>query len=192
MAATATTIITMAEPPDTRSVRPLFTADDIAGRVAGLAAEIAAAGHRELVVIPVLTGGFVFAADLVRALHAIGVSAEIDFMTLSSYGQGTTSKGTIDVVQDIRTNVAGRDVLIVDDIIETGRTLAFVRDVLAARGARKVMIAALCDKPGKRARAIEPDFIGFVCPDEFVVGYGMDIGQTFRQLPFIGVIDDKE
>jgi hypoxanthine phosphoribosyltransferase len=180
----------MSDGPKSRAVRPLFTASEIAARVVELAGEIAAAGHRDLVVIPILTGGFVFAADLVRALHAIGVTAEIDFMALSSYGKATRSSGKVDVVQDIRTDVSGRDVLIVDDIIETGRTLAFVRDVLAGRGARQILIAALCDKPGKRARAIDADFVGFVCPDEFVVGYGMDIGQTFRQLPFIGVIDE--
>lgn len=176
--------------PGQRAIRQLFSAAEIATRTSELAAEIASAGYRELVVIPILTGGFVFAADLVRALHASGVSAEIDFMALSSYRDSTSSSGEIEVVQDIRANVSGRDVLVVDDIIETGRTLAFVRDRLLARSARKVLIAALCNKPGKRVRAVEPDFVGFVCPDEFVVGYGMDIGQTFRQLPFIGVVDD--
>ena len=195
------TITTMTDEADSASppksdrprlplVRPLFTAEEIAVRNTELAAEIAAAGYRDLVVIPILTGGFVFGADLVRALHAIGVTAEIDFMTLSSYGQGKISSGNVEVVQDVRTDIAGRDVLSVDDIIETGRTLAFVRDALAERGARHILIAALCDKPGKRARAIDPDFVGFVCPDEFVVGYGMDVGQTFRQLPFIGVVDE--
>ncbi len=178
--------------PKLPEVRPLFTADEIAARNGELAAEIAAAGYHDLVVIPILTGGFVFGADLVRALHAIGVTAEIDFMTLSSYGQGKVSSGNVEVVQDIRTDVTGRDVLIVDDIIETGRTLAFVRDALSERGASHILIAALCDKPGKRARAVDPDFVGFVCPDEFVVGYGMDVGQTFRQLPFIGVVDETE
>jgi hypoxanthine phosphoribosyltransferase len=176
--------------PGQRPIRQLFSAAEIATRTGELSAEIASAGYGELVVIPILTGGFVFAADLVRALHASGVSAEIDFMALSSYRDGTSSSGEIKVVQDIRANVSGRDVLVVDDIIETGRTLAFVRDRLLARSARKVLIAALCDKPGKRVRAVEPDFVGFICPDEFVVGYGMDIGQTFRQLPFIGVVDD--
>ena len=182
----------MSDGPKLPTVRPLFTANEIATRIGELATEIAAAGHRDLVVIPILTGGFVFAADLVRALHAIGVTAEIDFMTLSSYGRATQSRGRIDVVQDIRTNVSGRDVLIVDDIIETGGTLAFVRGLLSERGARHVLVAALCDKPGKRERAVDADFVGFVCPDEFVVGYGMDIGQTFRQLPFIGVIDETK
>lgn len=178
--------------PKLPSVKPLFTEVEIARRIAELASEIAAAGHRDLVVIPILTGGFVFGADLVRALHAIGVTAEIDFMTLSSYGQGTVSTGNVEVVQDIRSDVEGRTILVVDDIIESGRTLAFVRDRLKERRAGRILIAALCDKPGKRARAIEPDYVGFVCPDEFVVGYGMDIGQTFRQLPFIGVVDDTD
>ncbi len=177
---------------DRREIRPLFTAAEIAARNTELAAEIAAAGYRNLVVVPILTGGFVFAADLVRALHEIGVAAEIDFITLSSYGSGTVSSGSVEVIQDIRADIAGRDVLVVDDIIETGRTLAFVRDRLIKGGARRVVIAALCDKPGKRARAVEPDHVGFVCPDEFVVGYGMDIGQTFRQLPYIGVVENKD
>lgn len=177
------------EPARAPAVKPLFTAEEIAARNVELAKEIAAAGYRDLVVVPILTGGFVFAADLVRALHEIGVTAEIDFITLSSYGAGTVSSGRIEVVQDVRADVAGRDVLVVDDIVETGRTLAFVRDRLIDRGAGKVVIVALCDKPGKRERAVTPDHVGFVCPDQFVVGYGMDIGQTFRQLPFIGVVD---
>lgn len=180
----------MTKVSEQRSIRQLFSAAEIAARTGALASEIASAGYRELVVIPILTGGFVFAADLVRALHANSVSAEIDFIALSSYRGGTTSSGEVEVIQDIRANVSGRDILVVDDIIETGRTLAFVRDRLLARGARTVLIAALCDKPGKRARAVEPNFVGFECPDEFVVGYGMDIGQTFRQLPFIGVVDE--
>ena len=138
-----------------------------------------------------LTGGFVFAADLVRALHSIGVSAQIDFMTLSSYGDTTQSSGKVDVLSDIRLDVPGREILVVDDIVETGRTLAHVRDMLLERGASRVGVAVLCEKPGKRERTIKPDFVGFVCPDEFVVGYGMDIKQTFRQLPFIGVVDEE-
>ena len=173
------------------SIRQLFSAVAIADRTATLADEIAGAGHRELVVIPILTGGFVFAADLVRALHANGVTAEIDFISISSYGNGISSTGEINVIQDIHADVSGRNVLVVDDIVETGRTLAFVRDRLVSRGARTVLVAALCDKPGSRSRAIEPDFVGFECPDEFIVGYGMDIGQTFRQLPFIGVVVDE-
>lgn len=172
-------------------VRSLFSAEEIARRNIELAGEIAKAGYHDLIVISVLTGGFVFAADLVRALHSIGVSAQIDFMTLSSYGDATQSSGKVDVLSDVRLDVAGREILIVDDIVETGRTLAHVRDMLLARGASRVGIAVLCEKPGKRERAITPDFVGFICPDEFVVGYGMDIKQTFRQLPFIGVVDDK-
>ena len=131
-----------------------------------------------------------FAADLVRALHGIDVSVEVDFVSLSSYGDATESSGAIALISDIRADVAGRDVLIVDDIAETGRTLVFVRDMLLERGADRVGIAVLCDKPGNSGRAIVLDHVGFLCPDEFVVGYGMDIGQTYRQLPFIGVVED--
>jgi hypoxanthine phosphoribosyltransferase len=169
----------------------LYSADDIAARNAGLAAEIAAAGFQDnVLVVAVLKGSFVFAADLIRALHHAGISPEVDFMSLSSYRSGTTSSGTVTVLRDIETAVAGRSVLLVDDILESGRTIAYARKVIEERGAARVGVVVLLDKPGKRAAEIDADFVGFVCPDRFVVGYGMDAAHRFRELPFIGYVVD--
>ena len=175
----------MTEPPP---VRVLFDEDAIAARITGLAGEIAAAEPRNLLVVAVLKGSFIFAADLVRALHREGLAPQVEFMHLSSYGRGKTSSGHVDILKDIDSPVAGRDVVILDDILESGRTLAFAKDLLAARGARRVMIAVMLEKPGKRAVQIKAEFIGFDCPDLFVVGYGMDVAHSYRQLPFVGVV----
>ena len=94
------------------------------------------------------------------------------------------------MLRDIESDVRGRDVLLIDDILESGRTLAFARDLMHARGARRVGIAVLLEKPGKRAQPIEADHVGFICPDLFVVGYGMDVAHAFRELPFVGVVED--
>ncbi len=171
----------------------LFSTEAIAARIAGLAGEIRDAGFGErLLVVAVLKGGFVFAADLIRALHHAGVSPEVDFMSLSSYRAGTASSGTITVLRDLETDVAGRQVLIVDDILESGRTLAWAKRLLGERGAARVGLAVLLDKPGHRAAEIEADFVGFACPDLFVVGFGMDMGHAYRELPYIGHVVDPQ
>jgi hypoxanthine phosphoribosyltransferase len=173
-----------------RSIRVLLDADTIAGRNAELAREIAGAGYVDLLVVSVLKGSFVFAADLIRALHNAGLSPEVEFLSLSSYRAGTVSSGEIAVLRDIESDVAGRDVLIIDDILESGRTVDFAKQMLLGRGARRVGVVVLLEKPGKRARPIEADHVGFVCPDLFVVGYGMDVAHAFRELPFVGVVED--
>lgn len=172
-----------------RRVRPLFVAEAIAERNRQLAAEIAAADPKNLLVIAVLKGSFVFAADLIRALHEAGLAPEVEFISLSSYRDATVSSGSVAIIRDIDSDVRGRDVLLVDDILESGRTLAFAKDLLTARGARRVLTAVLLEKPGKRAVAIAADFVGFECPDLFVVGYGMDVAHAYRQLPFVGVVE---
>ena len=173
-----------------RSIRVLYDIPAIAARNAELATEIAASGYRDLLVISILKGSFVFAADLIRALHGAGMAPEVEFISLSSYGTGTTSAGTVRVVKDIESEVAGRDVLLVDDILESGRTLDFARKLMQERGAARVGIAVLLDKPGKRVADITAEHVGFVCPDLFVVGYGMDVAHAFRELPFVGVVED--
>jgi hypoxanthine phosphoribosyltransferase len=172
-----------------RQVRVLFDVETLARRNGELAQEIAAQPHEKLLVIAVLRGSFVFAADLIRALHYAGLSPEIEFIQLSSYRTATVSSGQVEIVRDIDSDVRGRDVMLVDDILESGRTLAFAKDLLAARGARKVMTCVLLDKPDKRAVHISADFVGFECPDLFVVGYGMDVAHAYRQLPFVGVVE---
>ena len=169
----------------------LISATEIAGRVAGLAESIAAQMPASMMIVALLRGSFVFTADLIRALHAAGVSPQVEFMALSSYGAETVSSGNVQIVRDLTEDVAGRDVLIVDDILESGRTLTFARDLLRKRGAASTRIAVLLEKPGKRATNIDADFVGFTIADQFVVGYGLDYGNYYRELPFIGVIGDN-
>lgn len=174
----------------TPNLTVLYSASVIDARVQSLADDIAAAGYRDLLVVAILKGSFMFAADLLRAMHGVGLAPQVEFMTLSSYGAGRVSTGQITVLRDIDTDVAGRDVLVIDDILESGRTLAYARQLLESRGARRVDVAVLLEKPGKRKAEIAADYIGFVCPDAFVVGYGMDAGHAWRQLPYVGVIGE--
>jgi hypoxanthine phosphoribosyltransferase len=173
---------------DGHKIAVLYSEAEIAKRIGVIAEEIAAKKPERLIVIPVLKGSFIFAADLIRAMHRAGLSPEVDFMILASYRAATTSSGKVEVLRDIETTVAGRDILLIDDILESGRTLAFAKDLLSARGGRRVMTAVLLDKPGHRAANIDADFKGFECPDKFVVGYGMDMAHQFRELPFVGYI----
>jgi hypoxanthine phosphoribosyltransferase len=174
--------------PKTDRIESVFSAAQIARRIDELAQRISALRLEPLLVVSVLNGSFIFAADLVRALHGAGLSPEIDFMSLSSYRSATTSSGRIEVLRDLQTDVAGRNVLIVDDILESGRTLAFAKDLIARRGAARVLTCVLLDKPVPRAADIVADFRAFECPDAFVVGYGMDLARRYRELPFVGRI----
>jgi hypoxanthine phosphoribosyltransferase len=173
-------------------VRVLFDEAAIARRNEELAQEVAAAKPENLLVVAVLKGGFMFAADLIRSLHRAGLEPQVEFIHLSSYRAGTVSSGQVTILRDVESDVRDRDVLLVDDVLESGRTLAFAKDLLMARGAKRVLTALLLEKPGKRAVTIEGDFIGFQCPDVFVVGYGMDVAHSYRQLPFVGVVDHHD
>jgi hypoxanthine phosphoribosyltransferase len=177
----------MADPghrPETIEI--IFPASAIAERIDQLARSIADLGLERLLVVAVLKGSFVFAADLIRALHRAGLAPQIDFLSLSSYGEAASSSGHVRVVRDIEADVAGRSVLIVDDILESGRTLTYARDLISSRGARQVLTCVLLDKPVARPREIAADLIAFQCPDVFVVGYGMDLAHRYRELPFVG------
>ncbi len=166
----------------------LISEDEIAERVVGLAKDIAQSAPEDLLIVVILKGSFVFAADLLRALDRAGAKPQVDFMTLSSYGDGIRSKGTVTLSRDISEDVTGRHVLIVDDILESGRTLLFARDLLSERGAISVKTCLLLDKAGKREVAIEADFTGFEIGDRFVIGYGLDLAHRYRGLPYIGVV----
>ncbi|WP_339765958.1 hypoxanthine phosphoribosyltransferase [uncultured Hoeflea sp.] len=168
-------------------IEPLFTPEVIATRNRAMAKEIAASPKKDLLVISILKGSFIFAADLIRALHDAGLEPEVEFITLSSYGRGTTSQG-VKIIKDIDSDVQGRDVLLIDDILESGRTLRFARDLMYERGANDVDIAVLLDKRSRREGTLDADYVGFECPDYFVVGYGMDVAYAFRELPFVGVV----
>ena len=175
-----------------KNIRVLFDEATIAKRNQSLATEIANAGYEQLLVIMILKGSFVFAADLVRALHHAGLEPYVECMSLSSYGASQQSTGTVTVLRDIEEDVSGRDVLLVDDILESGRTLKFARDLMLERGANRADCVALLDKPRKRIADLEASFTGFECPDAFVVGYGMDSAHAFRELPYVGVVDDED
>lgn len=174
-----------------RTIEVLFSAAEIAARVDRLAAEIVAdtdPDQGELLVVVILKGSFVFAADLIRSLDRAGASAQVDFITLSSYGTGTESSGTVKLTHDLGGDVAGRPVLIVDDVLESGRTLAFASEMLRDRKAASVRSCLLLDKPHKRDVPIEADYVGFSIGDKFVVGYGLDLAHRYRGLPYIGMV----
>jgi hypoxanthine phosphoribosyltransferase len=171
------------------SVRILFDEQRIAHRIEGIAAQIAANSPKDLLVVAILKGSFMFVADLIRALHRAGMAPHVEFVHLSSYRDATVSSGQVSILRDVQSDVKERDILLVDDILESGRTLAFAKDLLMARGARRVQSCVLLDKPGKQAVQIKADYVGFICPDLFVVGYGMDVAHAYRQLPFVGVVE---
>jgi hypoxanthine phosphoribosyltransferase len=156
--------------------------------VESLAHEIAGTMPPDIMIVSLLRGSFVFTADLIRALHFSGIRPQLDFMTLASYGNTTTSSGKVQITRDIIEDVRGREVLIVDDILESGNTLTFARNTIKERGAASIKIAVMLEKPGKRQVAIDADFVGFKIPDKFVVGYGLDYANYYRELPFIGAI----
>jgi hypoxanthine phosphoribosyltransferase len=175
-----------------RRIRVLYDEAAIAARNAALAQEIKLAEMKDMLVVAILKGSFMFAADLIRAMHKVGLAPQVEFIHLSSYRDAMVSSGQVEILRDVQSQVRGRDVLLVDDILESGRTLAFAKDLLAARGAARVLSAVLLEKPGKRAVHVAADFVGFRCPDYFVVGYGMDVAHSYRQLPFVGVVETGE
>ena len=164
----------------------LYTADEIQRRVEemGRALYERFAG-KEPLFIGVLNGCFMFMADLVRAT---GLKSELEFIGLSSYRDATQSSGVVQITRDVQRDITGLDLIIVEDILDSGNTLAFLSRYLMSKGARSITIATLLDKPSRRQKAITADYAGFVVPDEFVVGYGLDYAQMYRNLPYIGVL----
>lgn len=170
-----------------RRQRILFSREEIADRVRGLGQEISKDyGNKELVVISLLRGSFIFTADLVRE---ITIPVEVDFMTTSSYGHSEESSGIVEIVHDIRTDIKDRDVLIVDDIMDSGYTLEKVVEYLRGKSPRSLKICVLLDKPSRRKIDLSPDYIGFNIPDVFIVGYGLNYGDHYRNIPYIFTFD---
>ena len=165
----------------------MISAKSIAARIEELATEIetAFAGTDKLVVVGLLRGSFVFIADLVRELD---LPVEVDFLEASSYGDGMESTREVRIMKDLRGKIEGRDVLLVEDIVDTGHTLRFVTGLLKSRKPRKLETIALLDKPTRREVDIKASWTGFEIPDEFVVGYGIDYAQRNRNLPYIGKV----
>ncbi|CCP01664.1 hypoxanthine phosphoribosyltransferase [Erwinia amylovora Ea644] len=139
----------------------------------------------EMVLVGLLRGSFMFMADLCRA---IDVSHEVDFMTASSYGNGTTSNRDVKILKDLDEDIRGKDVLIVEDIIDSGNTLSKVREILSLREPKSMAICTLLDKPSRREVSVPVEYVGFAIPDEFVVGYGIDYAQRYRHLPYVGKV----
>jgi len=172
-----------------------YSSAEVSRRVASLAKEIADYLRSEnienddFVIISLLKGAFIFTADLLRALFQEDVHPQVDFMALSSYGDGRESLGQVIVKSDTKENLSGKHVLVVDDILESGRTLSFVKNLMKERGAKSVKTIVFLEKPGKRAIEIEADFVGFMVPDKFVVGYGLDSASNFRELPFVALLE---
>ena len=167
-------------------LKVLLSEDDIAARVAEIGAQISRdyAGKR-LVMVSVLKGSVVFMADLMRA---VTVPAEIDFMCVSSYGSGVKTSGVVKIIKDLDNDLAGMDLLLVKDILDSGMTLEYIKKLLLGRNPNSIKICTLLDKPERRKADVAADYKGFEVPDEFVVGYGLDYAEKYRNLPYIGVL----
>ena len=166
--------------------RILFTEEQLQKRVAELGAQITAdyAGKNP-VLASVLRGSYIFMADLTRQIK---LPLTVDFMAVSSYGSGTTSSGQVEIRKDLSDSIEGRDLLIVEDILDSGNTLYYLQRILNARHPASIKICTLLDKPERRAKPIEADYVGFTIPDAFVVGYGLDYNEKYRNLPYIGIL----
>ena len=167
-------------------LKVLYTEDEIHQRVQELGAAIAEefAGRRPLFV-GILKGSLLFLADLIRACPLL---CDLEMMAVSSYGNATASSGRVRINFDLQQDVRGRDLIIVEDILDSGNTLSFLKDYLKTKGAASITIVTLLDKPSGRQKAVTADYIGFTVPDAFVVGYGLDYAQLYRNLPCIGVL----
>lgn len=164
----------------------LLSEEEIAAKVKELGAQIARDyADKNPLIVSVLRGSFVFMADLVRA---IDVPCTVDFMSVSSYGSGTTSSGEVKITKDFDVSIEGRHLIIVEDILDSGRTLSYLMKTLKARGAASIALCTFLDKPDRRVVPVEVAYKGFTVPDAFIVGYGLDYDQRYRNLPYVGVL----
>lgn len=172
----------------------LYSESELSARVAQMGQQIASdysskiAEDDRLVFLCILRGAAIFAADLARAVK---IPVEMDYMCVSSYGDAATSSGMVRIQKEPSCDIAGRHVIIVEDIIDTGLTLNYLRKNLAARGPASVEIAALLQKQREEQCSVEPRYLGFTCPDEFIVGYGLDFAERYRNLPYIGILNPE-
>lgn len=165
----------------------LYTEEQLRERVQAMGAQITKdyQGKEKILLVSVLKGSYIFMADLSRA---IDLPVTIDFMVVSSYGSGTKSSGQVEIKKDISLNLEGYDVIIVEDILDSGNTLYYLMEILKLRGAASIRICTLMDKPERRCKPITADYAGFNIPDAFVVGYGLDYDQRYRNLPYVGIL----
>lgn len=173
------------------TVEVMISEQEVKKRIAELGAQITAhyQGSNDLVLIGLLRGSFMFMADLARS---IDLPQEVDFMTASSYGNSMNSNRDVRILKDLDDDINGKDVLIVEDIIDTGYTLSKVREILSLRSPKSLAICTLLDKPERREVEVPVEWVGFTIPDEFVVGYGIDYAQKYRNLSYIGKVVPQE
>ena len=167
-------------------MQTLLAAGDIQARIGSLAADIRQDHPHGVHLVCVLKGAFMFLADLTRALEG---QTTLDFIAVSSYGSSTKSSGQVQLLKDLGASIEGRDVVIVEDIVDTGLTLNYLQDILRARAPRSVRTACLLSKPSRRKIDVKVEYVGFEIPDKFVVGYGLDYDEKYRDLPYIAVLD---
>ena len=166
--------------------RVLISEQELAARIAELGKQVAADyADKDPIFLGILKGVVMFFSDMIRATP---IQCQIDFMAVSSYGGGTSTSGKVKMLKDVSVDLRGRHVVILEDILDSGNTLAFLKEYFLTKGASAITIVTLLDKPSRRKKAITADYAGFVVPDEFVVGYGLDYGQKYRNLPYIGVL----
>ena len=167
-------------------LRVLYSEEELEAKCAELGAQISKDYEgKNLLLVSVLKGAVVFMTDLMR--H-ITVPCSIDFMVVSSYGSGVKTSGVVKIVKDLDADLAGKDLLIVEDILDTGMTLHYLKQLLQDRNPNSIRIATLLDKPERRRAAVRADYVGYQVPDEFVVGYGLDYDEKYRNLPYVGVL----
>lgn len=164
----------------------LISEEDLQKRVRELGEQISTdyAGKAPMLV-SVLRGSFIFMADLTRHIQPF---CKVDFMAVSSYGSGTASSGQVNIVKDLTDSIEGKDIIVVEDILDSGNTLSYLFQLLKARNPASIKLVTLLDKPSRRTKPIQADYVGFTVPDEFVVGYGLDYDELYRNLPYIGVL----
>lgn len=168
---------------ENKKVKVLFSEEEIRDRVRIMGNEISGEYRgKDLVVVSLLRGSFIFTADLVRSMN---IPLEVDFMTTSSYDDKEVSSGKVNIVQDIRTDIKGKNLLIVDDIVDSGNTMEKVIKYLKAKEPESIKIAVMLDKPSRRQVELKPDYVGFTIPDLFIVGYGLNYGDLYRNIPNI-------
>lgn len=172
------------------SIRVLIPEKDVAVRIEEMGRQISEDYEgKQVHLICVLKGGVFFMCELAKKIN---VPVSLDFMSVSSYGNGTSSNGVVRIVKDLDESLEGKDVLVVEDIIDSGRTLSYLLEILEKRKPKSMRLCTLLDKPDRRVRDVKVDYVGFEIPDEFVVGYGLDYAQKYRNLPYIGIVEGVE
>ncbi len=172
------------------TIKELISEEQVKERIRELGAEISRAYEgKSLHLICILKGSIFFTCELAR--H-ITIPVTIDFITVSSYGNGKTSTGKVSIIRDLTEGIQARDVLVIEDIVDTGRTLSYLMEMLKERKPASIKLCTLLDKPMRRTHPVDVDYVGFEVPDEFIVGWGLDYAQNYRNLPYIGILGDEE